>query len=127
MATIRNETFPLRPLRDDADLERAIGVINALLDRDELDPAQEDYLVVLGDIVRKYESEQHPLPVVSAAEILRHLIEARSISQTALAEGTGIAESTISDILSGRRGLNLKHVTALARFFHVGPAVFIGE
>ncbi len=59
--------------------------------------------------------------------MLRHLIEARGGSQTTLAAGTGIAESTISEVLSGRRGLNLKHVVALARYFHVGPAVFIGD
>ena len=119
--------FPLRPLRDDGDLDRAIGVIHALLDRNDLDPAEEDYLVVLGDIVRNYESVQHPLRAVSAAEMLRHLIDAKGISQTALAAGTGIAVSTISEILSGRRSLNLKHVAMFARYFHVGPGVFIGE
>ena len=112
-------------LRSDADLGRAIAVVNALLDRDDLAPAKEDYLDILGDIVRKY--EHHPLPAVPVAEIIRHLIEARGANQSALAPATGIAESTISEILSGRRGVIAKHAAALARFFHVSPAVFIAD
>ena len=61
------------------------------------------------------------------AEIIRHLIEARGANQSALAPATGIAESTISELLSGRRRVIAKHAAALARFFHVSPAVFIAD
>jgi HTH-type transcriptional regulator/antitoxin HigA len=57
--------------------------------------------------------------------MLRHLIEAHDITQARVSEETGIAESTISAILSGKRGLSRNHVVALARYFKVSPAVFI--
>ena len=117
--------FPLRPIRNDDELDRAIEVINSLIDRDELDEGEDDYLYVLGDLVSKYEKEYHPLPRVSDAEMLRHLIDSRATTQAKTAVATGIAESTISDILAGRRGMNRKHIEALAKFFGVSPAVFM--
>jgi antitoxin component HigA of HigAB toxin-antitoxin module len=55
----------------------------------------------------------------------RYLIENRATTQTEVATDTGIAESTISEILAGKRELNWKHIEALARHFHVNPAVFM--
>ena len=40
--------FPLRPLLNDSDLDAAIGVINALIDRPALDEGEQDYLAVLS-------------------------------------------------------------------------------
>jgi HTH-type transcriptional regulator / antitoxin HigA len=117
--------FPLRPLRSDEELDRAVAVIDSLIDRDELDRDELDYLDVLGDIVSKYEAEHIPLPASSDADMLRHLIDARGTTQTKVAEETGIAESTISSILSGKRGLNRQHIEVLARYFKVKPGVFI--
>lgn len=116
---------PLRPIRSEDELVRAIAIIDSLIDRDELAPDEEDYLDILGDIVEKYETEHHPMPPVSDAEMLRHLIDARDTTQARVAEETGIAESTISAILTGKRGLNRKHIEALARHFKVNPAVFL--
>jgi HTH-type transcriptional regulator / antitoxin HigA len=118
-------TFPLRPIRDDAELDQAVAMIDSLIDREELESGEQDYLDVLADQVEKYESEQYPLPAVSEADMLRHLIEARDITQLKLATDTGIAESTISSILSGKRGMSRNHVATLARYFKVSPAVFI--
>jgi antitoxin component HigA of HigAB toxin-antitoxin module len=42
-----------------------------------------------------------------------------------LSTDTGIAGSTISAILSGKRGLTRGHIATLARYFKVSPAVFI--
>jgi HTH-type transcriptional regulator/antitoxin HigA len=119
--------FPLRPIRSDDELARAIDVVNSLIDRAELDQDEDDYLEVLGDLVERYETENHPIPPVSDAEMLRHLIEAKGTTQAAVAAETGIAVSTVSEILSGKRGLNRRHIEALARHFHVSPAVFIGS
>jgi HTH-type transcriptional regulator / antitoxin HigA len=117
--------FPLRPIRTDEELDDAIATVSTLLDRDDLAADEQDYLDVLGDLVEKYESEHHPMPPVSDAEVLRHLIEARDETQAKVAAGAGIAESTISDVLAGRRGLNRRHITALSRYFAVSPAVFL--
>src|SRR5947209_6251306 len=115
---------PLRPIRSDAGLDSAIAVIDSLIDQEGLTPDEEDYLDVLSDLVEKYKTENHPLPPVSDAEMLRHLIETRETTQTEVAVSTGIAGSTVSAILAGKRGLSRKHIEALARHFRVSPAVF---
>src|SRR6266571_889027 len=98
--------FPLRPLRTDADLDAAVKAIDALLDRPELTAPEQDYLDVLSDLVEAYETEAVPMRPVGDAELLRFLIEQNGVTQAAVASGTGIAESTISAVLAGKRKLN---------------------
>jgi HTH-type transcriptional regulator/antitoxin HigA len=119
--------FPLRPIRSDAELDCAIAVIHSLIDQDQLDADEDGYLDVLGDLVQRYEKEHHPLPSVSDADMLRHLIESREVTPSVVAAGTGIAEATIAAILAGERGLSRNDVGSLSDFFHVSPAVFSSE
>ena len=116
--------FPLRPIRSDDELDKAIRMVDSLLDRQELEPEEEDYLEVLGDLVERYQREAHPMPPVSDAEMLRHLIEAKGVSQTEVSGATGIADSTISEVLKGKRSLNRTHISKLTRYFKVSPGVF---
>ncbi len=116
--------FPLRPIRSDEELDRAVRMVESLLDRRDLVPEEEDYLEVLGDLVERYESAAHPMPPLSDAEMLRHLLDAKGEAQTEVAAATGIADSTISEILKGKRSLNRNHIGKLARYFNVSPDVF---
>ena len=116
--------FPLRPIRSDEELAEAVRMVDSLLDRRDLAPEEEDYLEVLGDLIERYEGEAHPMAPVSDAEMLRHLIEAKEVSQTEISTATGIADSTISEILKGKRSLNRGHIGKLARYFNVSPDVF---
>jgi HTH-type transcriptional regulator / antitoxin HigA len=116
---------PLRPIRSETELDRAISMIDSLLDQEQRDSDEEDYLDVLSDLIEKYEDEHDPMPPVNGAEMLRFLIESRETTQAKLAVETGIAESTISSLLVGKRELSRKHIEALARHFHVSPAVFM--
>ena len=119
--------FPLRPLRSDADLDAAVAVVDGLIDRDELSPAEQDYLDVLSDLVEAYESKAVPIDPVGDADMLRFLIEGRGETQAQAAAGAGIAVSTFSEVLSGRRKLNRKQIQKLARYFHVEPGVFLAN
>ena len=116
--------FPLRPIRSDKELNAAVKMVDSLLDREDLAAEEADYLEVLGDLIESYESEAHPMPPVSDVAMLRHLIEAKGVSQTDVAKATGIADSTISEVLKGRRSLNRQHIGKLSRYFSVSPDVF---
>ena len=127
LALIRR--FPLRPITSEAELDRATAVMNSLLDRGDLDHAEEDYLDVLSDLVERYEDKHHRIPTddLSDAEMLEHLIEAKGVSQAEAARGAGIPESTISEVLSGKRQLTRKQIERIAAYFHVSPAVFLPD
>jgi HTH-type transcriptional regulator / antitoxin HigA len=116
--------FPLRPLRTDKELDRAIKMIDSLIIRGDLDSGEQDYLDILTDIVEKYEADKVPMTPVSDAVMLRHLVDARGISQSKLAAEVKIPMSTISEILNGKRRLNRNHIAAVCRFFGVSPAIF---
>jgi HTH-type transcriptional regulator/antitoxin HigA len=117
--------FPLRPVRSDAELGRAIAMIDRLSDLESLAPEEADYLEVLSDLVETYESEHDPEPAVSAADMLRHLIEAKGVPQVKVAADTGVSESTISEILAGKRAVSRKAMLAFADYFRVEPVVFL--
>lgn len=119
--------FPLRPLRTRADLDAAVAVIDALVDRPRLTVPEQDYLDVLSDLVETYEAEMIPMRPVGDADLLRFLIEQKSVTQAAAATGAGIAESTISEVLAGKRKLNRAQIAKLAGYFHVEPGVFLSE
>jgi len=118
------EAYPLRPIRSERELSKAIKVVDSLLDRDTLNAAEEDYLDVLSDLVERYESESQPIDPVSDALMLAHLIEAKDVAQSAVAKATGIVNSTISEVLSGKRTLTRGQIGKLAKFFQVPPGVF---
>ena len=116
--------FPLRPLRSDSELDSAIAVIDSLIDRAKLSAPERDYLDVLSDLVKDYEEEAVAIKSVSDSEMIRFLIEAKQVTQSQVAAGTGIAESTVSAVLAGKRKLNRNHIGKLAKYFHVSTAVF---
>jgi HTH-type transcriptional regulator / antitoxin HigA len=119
--------FPLRPIRSDAELDRAIAVINSLIDRDDRTREEDDYLEVLGDLVQKCEAEHHPLAPVSDGDMLRHLMEAKGVKQAEVVASTKIAKSTLSAVLRGRRRLTRDQIGSLSQYFRVVPSVFAFE
>jgi HTH-type transcriptional regulator/antitoxin HigA len=119
--------FPLRPIRCESELDRAIEVIDSLIARDDLDSGQEDYLDVLGDLVHKYEAEHDPIEAVSDRDIVRFLFESNGMDQVELARLSGIADSRVSEILRGKRKLSRRHIAGLSKVFRVSPAVFFPE
>jgi HTH-type transcriptional regulator / antitoxin HigA len=124
MALIRR--FPLRPLRTDAELDAASRIVDELTDRDELAPAESDYLDVLGDLIEKYEDEHVEMPQVSDGAMLRSLMDEKGVRQADIARGTGISKTVQSLVLNGKRDLTREHIGALSKYFGVNPASFLG-
>jgi HTH-type transcriptional regulator / antitoxin HigA len=116
--------FPLRPIRTENEVDIAIKRIDSFPAKPALDAAEEDYLDVLGDLVKRFESQRHPLTPVTDAEMLKHLIEAKDVTQTEVSQATGIVVSTISDVLRGKRTLSRKHIGKPAKYLAVAPTVF---
>ncbi len=116
--------FPLRPIRTDSELDAAVRVIDMLIDQGRRTNAEEDYLDVLSDLVEVYEDEHIPIEPVSDADMLQSFLDDWRLTQAQVAKATGIAESTISEVLSGKRKLNRKQIGKLAKYFRVSPEAF---
>jgi transcriptional regulator with XRE-family HTH domain len=59
--------------------------------------------------------------------MLRCLIENRGMTQVAVAQGSAISESALSEILAGLRPMGRKTIETLARYFRVGPGLFLAR
>ncbi len=116
--------FPLVPIRDDTQLERALDVVDRLTDQPCRDAGTETYLGALADLVYVYEQEHVTWPPVTGVDVLRHLMEEHGLSQADLAPLFG-GRSVISAVLAGKRRLNLTHITRLADRFSLPADVFI--
>ncbi len=65
----------------------------------------------------------HPLPESSGAEMLRYFMAEHALTQAEVPE-VG-SQGVVSEVLSGKRNLNVRQIRALAARFHVSPAVFV--
>ena len=84
-------------------------------------------MLALAVFVEKFEQQPRPSPLPSGVSKLQYLIETHSVMKSDVASAVGLTESTLSEILAGKRKLNRKHIQALARFFQVESAVFLGD
>jgi len=119
------ERFSLRPIRSERELRNATRIANELAVESKLSRDERDYLDVLSDLIEKYEEENCWIEPTGGPKLLAFLLEENGISQAQLARETGIAKSTISAVLKGKRELGLSHIHALCRRFKLEPSAFL--
>ncbi len=116
---------PVLTIRSERDYDLAVRRLNELLDEIGADERHPLYglLDTLGTVMQAYEEEHHAMPEASPADMLRYFLEEHGLAQSDLPE-VG-SQGVISEVLGGKRELNVRQIRALARRFHVSPAVFI--
>jgi HTH-type transcriptional regulator/antitoxin HigA len=115
--------FPLASIKCDEQLKEAQNVMDQLLARGRLDDGEEMYLDALSDLVGAYEDVHYAIEPASDAEMLRHLMEAKGVTQAQLSRDTTIPKSTISEILAGQKPFSRKLIRKLADYFNVDASV----
>ena len=106
--TFRNAT-DIAPIRDEAHYQRMVAILEALLDE------------ATGD--ENHQTEHHPLPGVTGVQALQFLMAQHGINQSDLHE-IG-SQGVVSEILAGKRELNIRQVRALSESFRVSSATFV--
>ena len=105
-----------------------MAVVDAPVDRmPELDEVEVDYLDVIGDLVRKYESEYHPIPPAADADMLAHPMDARGLNQAEVAQGAGLPASVVSEVLKGKRRSSRDAIGRLSGSFGTSTAAVEGR
>ena len=116
---------PLFSIRDEAEYDRAIATLNALIDEvgtNEQHPLYE-LLDTLGTVIHAYEEKHHPIPECSGVEVLKLLMEEHQLEPSDLTE-LG-PPNIVLEILNEKRELTVTHIHTLAETFQVSPAVFV--
>jgi len=119
--------FPLTTISSHEHLAAAQRVIDRLLAKEQLDAGEASYLAALTDLVGSYEDEHFPIEAASDADMLRHLLDAKGITQAQLHRETGISKSSISEVLSGKKSLSRSMIRQLASYFEVDVSVLAGN
>ena len=115
--------FPLASIKSDEQLEEAQKVMDQLLARGEPNGGEEMYLDALSDLVAAYEDEHYAIEPASDADMLRHLMEAKGVTQAQLSRDTAVPKSTISEILAGKKHLSRQMIHKFADYFRVDASV----
>jgi len=112
-------------IRSDEDYDRATVFMEEVMT--EIGRKKKHPLCGLMDILemrlREYDDAQQPMDDVTGLDMLRFLMDQHGLRQQDLSE-LG-SQGVVSEILAGKRELNLRHIGALARRFKVPPEVFL--
>jgi len=115
----------LRKPKTEDDYDRLVQALDELLEMtgdDESHPLM-SLVDILGDWIAEWDRNHHPMREASGAEVLAYLMREHRLSQSDL-PGVG-TQSVVSEILSGKRQLNLRQIRWLAERFGVSVETFI--
>ena len=115
----------LRKPKNETDYDQLVEALDELTDRigdDESHPLM-SLVDIIGDWVEAYDLEHRPMPKVSGVDVLRSVMQEHGLNQSDL-PGVG-TQSVVSEILSGKRQLNVRQIRWLADHFKVPVEMFI--
>jgi HTH-type transcriptional regulator / antitoxin HigA len=110
-------------ITSDAQNERYISALLEMEHRSHLTAEEKNFMELLTLLVEAYEEKQYPIRSVSPVEVLTELMTANNLRQKDLAPMLG-SESVVSEVLSGKRELNKRHIEKLSKRFKVSPELF---
>ena len=116
---------PLLTIRNEREYNVAVRRMNELLDEIGTNEKHPLYslLDTLGTLIHVYEEEHFPIPDSAGADVLRFLMDEHGLTQSDLPE-VG-SQGVVSEVLNGKRELNIRQIRALAEKFKVSPAAFV--
>lgn len=115
----------LSTLHTEEQYNKAAKLLDELIEEvsENENPLIESLIDTLGTLIKDYEDRNIPEPEADAIGCLKFLIEEHKLKPSDLQE-IG-SQEIVSEILSGKRQLNVRQIKALSQRFNVSPAVFI--
>ena len=88
-------------------------------DAHQLAPVME----TVGKLIENYEDQEYKIKDVPPVEVLKYLMQEHGLKQSDLKE-IG-SQGIVSEILAGKRTLNIEQIKKISKRFHVSPLMFI--
>jgi HTH-type transcriptional regulator/antitoxin HigA len=107
--------------------EQCERLTNELMRLDELTDSsreEKELAELLTVLIDEYETRRYPIPQASPQQTLRHLMEARDLTQKDLWMVFG-SRGIASEVFHGKRAVSRAQAKKLADFFRVGVELFI--
>lgn len=110
---------------DEGEYNQLVELLDELTDivRDDESHPLANLMDVVGVLIETYENEHVPEPASDPIAVLKYFMEEYDLKQKDLAE-LG-SQGVVSEILSGKRELNIRQIKALSERFKVPASVFI--
>ena len=129
LSTIQSNWPPLAEIltypKNYREYEQKLDMMNELLKMDLPDELPiSSFVDLLGDIIDEYEKSNYEEiskleeMTTSSIDKIKHLMNEYNLKQIDLVDVLG-SQGYVSDILNGKRELNLKHIKGLAKKFNV--------
>jgi len=109
--------------QNEDDYDRLVSLLDELLDLKTPDSHVESLIQLISEMIRFYDEEHYPIDDVSGVEALQYLMKEHRLTQSDLPE-IG-SQGVVSEILSGKRTLNVRQIKDLAVRFQVSPQTFL--
>lgn len=118
---------PLHSIKNEEQYDVAVNVLNALMDAGGADEhhALGELVAALGEYIGEYEDAHHQWEELPPNVVLRELMALHGINQSQLPE-VG-SQGVVSEVLNGKRELNVRQIDEISRRFHVSPAIFFSK
>jgi HTH-type transcriptional regulator / antitoxin HigA len=114
-----------RPIRSAREHARTLAMVERLMDKPRKTAAEKEMIELLATLADQYEESRWPTPHASPGEMLKFLMTERQLSQSELARQAAVPQSTIANVIAGRRQLSKSNVLSLGKFFGVSPTLFM--
>jgi HTH-type transcriptional regulator/antitoxin HigA len=109
----------------ESEYQSLVNTLDSLVDEvgnnqnHELAPVME----TIGNLIENYEDRKYKIKEASPVDALKYLMQEHGLKQSDLKE-IG-SQGVVSEILTGKRMLNLEQIKKISNRFHVSPLVFI--
>ncbi|CAI8829458.1 helix-turn-helix domain-containing protein [Pseudomonas sp. IT-P260] len=115
----------LRKPKNEEDYDALVQAVDEILEitGDDGSHPLASLVDIISDWIGEWDRTHHPMAEASGEEVLGYLMREHGLTQSDL-PGVG-TQSVVSEILNGKRKLNLRQVRWLADYFKVPVDVFI--
>ncbi len=109
----------------ESEYDQLVTLLDEMIDivRDDESHPLANLMDVVGVLIESYENEHIPAPKSDPISVLKYFMEEYDLKQKDLPE-LG-SQGVVSEILNGKRELNIRQVKALSDRFHVPSSVFL--
>ena len=107
------------------EYQTLVKTLDSLVDEvgDNQDHELAPVMETIGNLIENYEDQEYKIEEASPVDALKYLMQEHGLKQSDLKE-IG-SQGVVSEILTGKRMLNLEQIKKISNRFHVSPLVFI--
>lgn len=111
-------------IRTEQECARLTNELMSLDERDDLTLEEKELAELLTVLINDYEQRRYPINRASPQQVLKHLMEARNLTQKDLWKVFG-SKGITSEVFHGKRSISKAQAKKLAQFFSLSVELFI--